>query len=166
MNETTPADVTKKLSARIANPHLLLPASVQGILAVNKAVEESGLSAKTRGLVHMRVSQINGCAMCIDLHLRQFQRDPHGETLERLFAVAAWREAPFFTDAERAALDLAEHVTRIADRPDAVPDDVWNEAARHYDEKTLIALVTHIAIVNVFNRMNVATRQIPGTLKW
>ena len=85
-----------------------------------------------------------------------------GETDERLHAVAAWRETPYFTDAERAALALAESVTRLADRPDAVPDDVWDEAAKHYDERGLAALVLHTATTNLFNRLNAATRQTAG----
>jgi alkylhydroperoxidase family enzyme len=85
-----------------------------------------------------------------------------GETDERLFAVAAWREAPYFTDAERAALALAEAVTRLSDRPDPVPDEIWDEATRHYDEQGLAALLLMIAVSNVFNRLNVATRQVAG----
>jgi alkylhydroperoxidase family enzyme len=85
-----------------------------------------------------------------------------GETEERLYAVVAWRDAPYFSDAERAALALAEAVTRLSDRPDPVPDEIWNEAARHYDERGLAALLLWISVVNVFNRLNVATRQVPG----
>jgi hypothetical protein len=89
-------------------------------------------------------------------------RSPARETDERLFAVAAWRDAPYFTDAERAALSLAEAVTRLSDRPDPVPDEIWNEAARHYDEPALAALILSIATTNVFNRLNVTTRQVAG----
>jgi len=114
----------------------------------------------TINLVQLRASQINGCSVCVDMHARDMKRA--GETDERLFAVAAWRDAPYFTDAERAALALAEALTRLDDRADAVPDDVWNEAARHYDERELSALLLSIALINVWNRLNVATRQVAG----
>ena len=108
----------------------------------------------------MRASQINGCGVCVDMHPRLMKQI--GETDERLFAVSAWRDAPYFNDAERAALALTEATTRLSDREDPVPDAVWNEAARHYSEAELAALVLAIAIINVFNRVNVATRQIAG----
>ena len=92
----------------------------------------------TRDLVHLRASQINGCSVCVDMHARELKKA--GETDERLFAVAAWRDTPYFTDAERAALALTEAVTRLSDRPDPVPDEIWDEAARHYDETALAAL--------------------------
>jgi AhpD family alkylhydroperoxidase len=117
---------------------------------------------KTLGLVHLRASQINGCSVCVDMHPRMMKK--HGETDERLFAVSAWRDTPYFDDAERAALALTECVTRIADRADPVPDDVWNEAAKHYDERSLGALVLAIATINVWNRLNAAVKQpvVPG----
>jgi len=117
--------------------------------------------AATRGLVHMRVSQINGCAVCLEAHTRMAK-----DTDERLLTVAAWRDAPFFTDAERAALALAEAVTRMADRSDPVPDEVWAAAAKHYDEPALAALLFSIAASNVWNRLNVATRQVAGANTW
>jgi alkylhydroperoxidase family enzyme len=86
----------------------------------------------------------------------------NGETDERLFGVAAWRESPYFTDAERAALALAEAATRLADRADPVPDDVWDAAAKHFTEQELAALVLWIATSNFFNRLNVTTRQPAG----
>jgi AhpD family alkylhydroperoxidase len=110
--------------------------------------------------VHLRASQINGCSVCVDMGAKQAQKA--GETDERLFAVAAWRETPYFTDAERAALALTEAATRLSDRPDAVPDDVWNEAASHYDEQGLAAITLMIATTNLFNRLNATTRQIAG----
>jgi alkylhydroperoxidase family enzyme len=94
------------------------------------------------------------------MHWRNLKRA--GDTDERIFAVAAWRDAPYFTDAERAALALTEAVTRLADRPDPVPDEIWNEAARHFDESALAALLLDIAQINVWNRLNVATRQVAG----
>ena len=114
-------------------------------------------------LVHLRTSQINGCAFCIDGGVKHAREA--GETDERLFAVAAWREAPYFTEAERAALALTEAVTRINDRSDPVADDVWKDATTHYDEETLGALVLSISIINLWNRLNVATRQTIGSWK-
>jgi AhpD family alkylhydroperoxidase len=110
--------------------------------------------------VHLRVSQINGCSSC--LHGGATGARKSGETEDRLATVAAWREAPFFTDAERAALALAEAVTRLADRPDPVPDDIWDEAVRHYDEQGLAALLLSIACTNLFNCLNAPTRQVAG----
>jgi AhpD family alkylhydroperoxidase len=108
----------------------------------------------------LRISQVNGCSVCVDLGWRQMKRA--GETDERLFAVSAWRDAPYFTEAERGALALAEAATRIADRPDPVPDEVWNEAARHFSERELAALTLSIALTNVWNRFNITTRQVAG----
>jgi AhpD family alkylhydroperoxidase len=111
---------------------------------------------RTLDLVHLRASQINGCSVCVDLHCRDLRKT--GETDDRLFAVAAWRDAPYFSAAERAS----EGVTRLSDRPDPVPDEIWEDAARHYDEKALAALITAIALINVWNRLNVTTRQVTG----
>lgn len=148
------------IQARINNPAMLFPEAMQHLQALSKVSEQSGVPAKTLGLIHLRASQINGCSVCVDLHVRmpQFKE----ETTERLLAVAAWRDAPFFTDAERAALGLAEAVTRLSDREDPVPDAVWNEATKYYDEKALGGLLLAIASVNVWNRLNVATRQVAG----
>lgn len=139
---------------------MVLPEAMQAILALQSATDTGGLPSTTLGLVHLRTSQINGCGVCVDSGTRHARKA--GETDERLFAVAAWREAPHFTDAERAALALAEAVTRLSDRADPVPDDIWAEAARHYDEPALAALILSIATTNVFNRLNVATRQPAG----
>ena len=144
------------------NPVMVLPDAMQALQALNKVTEE--IPIKTLGLVHLRASQINGCSLCVDMHPRMMRK--HGETDERLFAVAAWRDAPYFTPAERAALALTEHVTRLADRADPVPDAIWNEAAEHFDEKALAALLLGIAAINVWNRLNVATRQIVGEVRW
>jgi AhpD family alkylhydroperoxidase len=111
-------------------------------------------------LIQLRVSQINGYSVCVDMHARELKNV--GETDERIWGIGAWRESPFFSDAERAALDLAEHVTRLADQFDAVPDNVWDNAADH-DEKELSALLVSIAAINVWNRFNAATRQPVGT---
>jgi AhpD family alkylhydroperoxidase len=125
-----------------------------------KAVYGGGVPQATLGLVHLRASQINGCSPCVDGGVKSARKA--GETEDRLATVAAWREAPYFTDAERAALALAEAATRLADRPDPVPDQVWDAAAAHYDEKGLAAIVLMIAMTNLFNRLNVTTRQVAG----
>ncbi|WP_437684083.1 carboxymuconolactone decarboxylase family protein [Sorangium sp. So ce131] len=151
------------MKARMTNPAMLIPGVLQPIYALVGAVKKSGVPARTLELAHLRASQINGCGFCVDVGARDMKKA--GETDERLFAVAAWREAPYFTDAERAALALAEAATRLSDRADPVPDDVWEEAARHYDEPALAALILHIALTNFFNRVNVATRQIAGSAK-
>ncbi len=148
------------MQARMSNPAMILPGAMQSLLSLSAAVEKGGVPHRTLGLVELRASQINGCSVCLDMHARLSQKA--GETAERLFAVAAWREAPYFTDAERAALALTEAVTRLSDRSDPVPDDVWAEAARHYDERGLASLVLAIAIINVWNRLNVSTRQVAG----
>ena len=145
--------------ARMKNPVLVLPEALQAMLALDKATHD-GLPDITRKLVHLRASQINGCAVCVDMHAKDLQRA--GEADERIFAVAAWREAPYYTDAERAALALAECVTRLADRSDPVPDEVWAEAGTHYDEAALAALVIDVAAINAWNRINAATRQVAG----
>ena len=148
--------------ARITQPAMLFPEAMQAMLALNKVTESTGIPMKTLGLVHLRASQINGCSVCVDMHPRMMKK--HGETDERMHAVAAWRDTPYFDDSERAALALTECVTRIADRADPVPDDVWNEAAKHFDERSLGALVLAIATINVWNRLNAAVKQpvIPG----
>ena len=148
------------MQARMQNPLGLLPDALKALLAVDKATKNDALPEMTRKLIHLRASQINGCSVCVDMHARELKNA--GEKDERIFAVAAWREMPYFTAAERAALDLAEAATRLADRPDPVSDSVWDEAARHYDEKALAALVMQIALINTFNRINATTRQVAG----
>jgi AhpD family alkylhydroperoxidase len=140
------------------NPAIILPEAMKGIQTLIGATTRAGVPPKTLALVHQRASQINGCAACIDGGWRSARKA--GESDERLFAVAAWREAPYFDDAERAALALTEAVTRLSDREDPVPDAVWAEAAKHFDEAALAALLLSIAVTNVFNRLNVATRQV------
>jgi AhpD family alkylhydroperoxidase len=152
------------MQSRMNNPALILPDAMQALQALGKtlgaATKTGGLTQRTLNLVYLRASQINGCSVCVHLHVGDAKKA--GETDERLFAVAAWRETPFFTDAERAALALAEAVTRLSDRVDPVPDDIWNEAARHYDQPALAALTIAIATVNLWNRLNAATRQVAG----
>src|SRR5438132_10840395 len=148
------------MQARMNNPAIILPDAMKALHALGMSAEKSGVPARTIGLVQLRASQINGCSVCVDMHARQVRQS--GETDERLFAVAAWRDAPYFTDAERAALALTEAVTRISDRTDPVPDEIWNEAVRHYDEQALAALILAIATINVWNRLNVTTKQVAG----
>jgi AhpD family alkylhydroperoxidase len=148
------------VEARMSNPALVIPEAMKALQALGATVRRGGVPSRTRDLVYLRASQINGCSVCIEMHTRDLRRA--GETDERLFGVAAWRETPYFTDAERAALALTEAATRICDRPDPVPDEIWDEAARHYDEQALAALVVAIANINVWNRLNVATRQVAG----
>jgi AhpD family alkylhydroperoxidase len=142
------------------NPAIVITEAMQPMQALYAAAQKGGVPAETLALVHLRASQINGCSFCVESgtsHAKQA-----GESDERLFAVAAWRDSPRFSDAERAALALSECVTRLSDREDPVPDMVWNEAARHYDERGLSALLLCIAATNVYNRVNVSTRQVAG----
>jgi AhpD family alkylhydroperoxidase len=147
------------MRVRMKSPAIVLPDAMTAIRSLNEAVQQGGVPQRTLDLVHLRTSQINGCSVCLGAAAKA-RKD--GETDERLFTLVVWRDTPFFTDAERAALALAEAVTRLSDRTDPVPDEIWNEAARHYDEPALAALVLWIAAVNVFNRVNVAIRQVPG----
>jgi AhpD family alkylhydroperoxidase len=149
------------MPARMKNPAMLFPEAMQGIKAMQEAIDRGGVAPTTLGLVHLRASQINGCVVCVaggEQHCRVV-----GDTDQRLGALESWRESSLFTDPERAALGLTEAVTRLADRADAVPDDLWNDAARHYDEPALAALVLHIALTNVYNRLNVTTGQVGGS---
>jgi AhpD family alkylhydroperoxidase len=142
------------------HPAMILPGAMDALQSLSKAARKGGLPLKTALIVELRASQINGCSVCVDMHARQLKQA--GESDERVFAVAAWRDAPYFTDPERAALALTEAATRLSDRPDPVPDAIWAEAARHYDERALAALLIEIAAINVWNRLNVATRQVAG----
>jgi AhpD family alkylhydroperoxidase len=148
------------MEARMKNPAMVLPGAWKPIQALNEAIGQGGVPPEMLELVHLRVSQVNGCSACVDAGARTAKKG--GETDERLFAVAAWREAPYFTDAERAALALAEAATRLADRPDPVPDEIWAQAAEHYDERGLAALVLMIGVTNLFNRLNATTKQVAG----
>ena len=150
------------MNARMRNPAMILPDAMQALIALSKSTSNSGVPASTLTLIHLRVSQINGCSVCVDMHARELRAA--GESDERLFAVAAWRDAPYFTDAERAALALAEAATRLG-VPDPVPDDIWDEAVRHYDEEALSAVLLSIASINVWNWLNVSTRQVAGSWK-
>src|SRR5271168_2405821 len=130
------------------------------LLSAGKVVSDSALPAATQQLVEIRASQINGCAVCTDMHTKDAAHA--GETSVRLNLVAAWREATVFTEAERAALELAEQGTRIADAAGGVTDEAWANAAKHYDTDQLAALVSTIALINTFNRLNVISRNQGG----
>ena len=149
------------MQARINNPVTVIPGAMDAILALKTAIEKADLPPKIIALSHLRASQINGCGFCVDLGQKHARKE--GESDDRLFAVAAWRHTPYFTDAERAALALTEAVTRLADTSDPVPDSVWNEATRHFNETALSALVLSIALTNVFNRINVTIAQPAGS---
>jgi AhpD family alkylhydroperoxidase len=142
------------------NPALVIPEANTAIRALYGTVYKRGLPPATIGLVHLRASQINGCGFCVDSGTQHAKQE--GESDQRLFAVAAWRDTPYFNDAERAALALTEAVTRLSDTSDPVSDNIWEEAARHYDERGLAALLLAIATTNVFNRLNVPTRTLAG----
>ncbi|SDO70304.1 alkylhydroperoxidase AhpD family core domain-containing protein [Nakamurella panacisegetis] len=148
------------MSARlnyVASP--VLQPMVRHLVAAGRAVNEAGLPAATRALVEIRASQINGCGACLDMHTKEAEHA--GETSVRLNLVAAWREATVFSEAERAALELTEVGTRLADGG-GVSDEVWGNASKHFDDAQLGALVSLIALINTFNRLNVITRQPAG----
>jgi AhpD family alkylhydroperoxidase len=144
----------------MSHPAFAVPGAFEALQALSRSINKTGISPKLLELISLRASQINGCGVCAVQHPRLARK--LGETDDRIFAVAAWRDAPYFSDAERAALALTEAATRISDRPDPVPDEIWDEAARHYDETELAALVLAIASINVWNRLNVTTRQVAG----
>jgi len=148
------------MRSRMNHPAMIIPEAMKALQALASATENQGVPKSTINLVHLRASQINGCSVCVDMHARDVKRS--GDSDERLYTVAAWRDAPYFTDAERAALALTEALTRLSDVSDPVPDDVWQEAARHYDERALAALLLAIGLINVWNRLNVSTRQVAG----
>jgi AhpD family alkylhydroperoxidase len=154
------------MQARMSqNPMMMVPGALQAmqaLQALRKSVQQQGVVPwRTIDLLQLRVSQINGCSASVQEHARILKEA--GESDERIFAVAAWRDTPRFTGAERAALALAEAVTRIADQADPVPDAIWNEAARHYDEQGLATLVLLTSTANLFTRLGTATRQGAGT---
>ena len=148
------------MQARIDSPALTVPGALEALQGLANAVKHSGIPETTLYLVELRASQINGCSICVDIHSRQLKLA--GESDARIFSVAAWRESPYYSDEERAALALTEAATRLADRPDAVSDELWDELARHYDEQQLAGLVLGIASINTWNRLNAVTRQISG----
>ncbi|TDD57799.1 carboxymuconolactone decarboxylase family protein [Kribbella antibiotica] len=148
------------MTARLANPTALLPDAMKGIQNIFKAVHQGGAPGPVLELVHLRVSQINGCSACVYGGVKSALKN--GETDERLHQVAAWRESDLFTEAERAALALAEEATRIADRAEAVSDATWAAAAEHFDEQQLAAIILMIGLTNMFNRLNAVTKAPAG----
>ena len=148
------------MQARMKHPVQLLPDALKAMLELLRSAE--GLPYVLQKLVQLRASQINGCSVCVDLHAHELKKA--GESDQRIFTVAAWRDAPWFSEPERAALALTEAVTRLADRPDPVPDEIWAEAAKQFDQPALAALLVQIAAINVFNRLNVAVRQVAGSM--
>jgi AhpD family alkylhydroperoxidase len=148
------------MEPRMKNPAIVVPGALEALQNLGLAARSAGLPETTLYLIEARASQINGCSVCLDMHSRELKAA--GEPDQRVFMVGAWREAPYFSDAERAALALTEAATRLADRADPVPDEVWEEASRHFDESQLAGLVLAIAAINAFNRINAATRQITG----
>ncbi|MDB5075363.1 MAG: alkylhydroperoxidase like protein AhpD family [Chloroflexi bacterium] len=148
------------MQARMKNPGLVLPEVMGAVQSLNKAISKGGVPQRTLELVHLRASQINGCSVCVYGGVASAKKA--GETDERLFSLAAWYESPFFTDAERAALALAEAATRLSDRSDQVPDPVWEAAAEHYDEPQLAAIILMFAMTNFFNRINVTIKEPAG----
>ena len=148
------------MQARMKHPASSLPGAYEALQALHKSIETGDLPRTTLELTNLRASQINGCSVCVDMHSRALRK--LGEKAERIFCIAAWREAPYYSEAERAALALTEAASRLSDRADPVRDEVWNEAARHYSETQLGALVMSIALINLWNRLNAATRQVGG----
>lgn len=148
------------MQSRMKNPAFVLPGAMDALMALAKPIAQGGLSRTLVELVNLRASQINGCSVCVDMHSRALLK--LGEKVERVAMVGAWREAPYFTDAERASLALCESATRLSDRSDPVPDEVWNDAAAHFGEGELAALVLAIAAINLWNRLNATTRQTTG----
>ncbi|WP_432932747.1 carboxymuconolactone decarboxylase family protein [Microbispora sp. CA-135349] len=149
------------MEARMKNPATIIPAAMQPIMELMKAAQSQGLPQELMEMIHLRVSQINGCGFCVDAGLKNLRK--LGESDERIGLVGAWRETPYYTDAERAALALAEASTRLADRADAVSDEVWDNAADHFDEKQLASILLMTAVTNLFNRLNAPIRQIAGS---
>jgi AhpD family alkylhydroperoxidase len=155
---------TTSPTARIPQPAVAVPAAMAALQSLGAAIGTTGVPPRTVQLVNMRASQINGCAVCLEGGIRDARHA--GETEDRMILLSAWRETPNFTAAERAAIALTEAVTRTADTADPVADEVWQEAAEHYDETQLAGLVLQIANINFWNRLNVATRQQAGVHTW
>lgn len=150
------------MEARMNHPVMVVPDAMKALHSLGE-VTRQGLPEKLLELVHLRASQINGCSVCVDMHPKLAKKA--GETDERLFAVAAWRDTPYFSAAERAALALTEALTRVSDRADPVPDAIWSEADQQFDEAELATLILAIAQINVWNRLNIAVRQPAGVWK-
>jgi AhpD family alkylhydroperoxidase len=150
------------MQSRMTNPAFVVPEALKALNSLGTSISKGGVPNTTLELVRLRASQINGYSLCVEMHARDLKKA--GEKDERLFTVAAWRETPYFTDAERAALALTEAATRLNDRADPVNDEIWNEAAKHYNEKAMADLILNIALINFWNRVNVPIRQVAGVL--
>jgi AhpD family alkylhydroperoxidase len=148
------------MQARMPHPALSVPGAFDALQAFAAAADRTGLPPALAELVHLRASQLNGCSVCVEMHSRGLKKA--GESDERIWSVGAWRDAPYFTDAERAALALTESVTRLSDSADPVPDETFDQAAKHFDEQELAGLILHISLINTWNRLNAATRQVAG----
>ncbi|MQY05168.1 carboxymuconolactone decarboxylase family protein [Actinomadura macrotermitis] len=145
------------MQSRMPGIYSLAADGYQAMIALEAFIGRGGVPRSTLDLVRLRVSQINGCAVCVDMHARDAKKA--GETDERIWSIAAWRETPYYSDEERAAFALAEAATRLADHPEGVSDAVWDEAADHYSEEDLAVLVMAIASINAWNRINATTRR-------
>jgi AhpD family alkylhydroperoxidase len=154
--------MTTTIEQRMQSPVYVVPEAMEALYALSASARKAGIRRETALFVELRASQINGCSFCVDMHSRELKE--MGVSDERIWSVGAWREAPYYTDAERAALALTEALTRIADNPDPVPDEIWDEAADHYNERQLAGLILEIAGINVWNRLNVAVRQVAGAV--
>ena len=141
----------------------LQPEAYRAMVRLDGAVQNVGLPGPLVDLIKLRASQLNGCAYCVDLH--SFDAKAGGETDERVYAVATWREAPFFDDRERAALALTESMTRLTDDRDRVPDQLWEDTRKHFDDKELAGLVMAITMINAWNRLGVTLRMVPESYK-
>ncbi len=148
------------MTARMTNPASVLPGAMDALMKLGGVISATGLSAELLELVNMRASQLNGCSTCLDGHWRMARK--HGASDDKLFAVGAWRHTPYFSDAERIALEMTEQLTELAGRPDALPDELWEAAADEFNEAQLAGLVLAIAQINLWNRLNHATRQQAG----
>ncbi len=151
------------MKARMKNPAMVIADAMGPMQTLAAATKNGPLPEKLLQLGHLRASQINGCSFCVDLGAKHLKK--LGETEERVYSVAAWREAPFYSDAERVALELAEVVTRQADRGEVVSDELWERATRHFDEKAMAQLILMIAVTNMFNRLNAPIRQPAGSFR-
>ena len=149
------------MQPRATNPFMAVPGAFDAVMTLAKAARRTGLAPATAKMTHLRASQINGCGYCVEMHSREMREA--GEPPERIAAVAAWRDAPYFDPAERAALGLTEAVTRMADRPDSVPDALWEDITEHYDEQAVAGLLLEIGVINLWNHVNVPTRQVAGS---
>ena len=148
------------MNPRMQHPAALVPGALDALYALGVATRNCGLPPRLIGLVQLRASQINGCVVTMDSHPKLLQAS--GEMQERLDSVAGWRSTGLFTPAERSALALTEAVTRLADTDDPVPDEIWAEATRHYDQVNLAGLLLAISTITLWNQLNVATRQVAG----